>query len=361
MAGITDYIPSASTLVKGVGIAEAGLLAYNYNNDPNNSAGARQYMGNYMYPSDLVNTDIGRSAYMSFKFKSYERRSIFAAPFLRAIGGITLPLPASLQDATSVNWTASTPSAQSAAVGAGIEQLIAPTESNKYGGSSNAFKESVLGELGASTIAAGAAAYGGSQISDMLGGGGAQVLALKGLAQNPFMTMLFQSPNFKSHSFSWVFAPRNQQESLMIAQIIEAFKFNMLPGLAAGTAGTFFSIPNIADISLYPANKYLYRFKPCCVKSVTADYAPNGPSFFIDSFAPTHISLSIELQEIEMWTKEALTDSPMNGSFMGAIKDAFGNVMDSVGNSIKDTSNIVNQENQEYFNPLAQPGSGPNG
>lgn len=358
MAGITDYIPSASALIKGAGYAEAGLLAYNYNNDPNNSAGARRYMGNYMYPSDLVNTDIGRSAYISFKFKSYERRSIFAQPFLRALGGITLPLPASLQDATSVNWTASTPGAQSSAVGAAIEQLIAPGEGNQYGGSTNAFKESVMSKLGAGA-AAGAAAYGASQISDMLGGGGAQALALKGIAQNPFMTMLFQSPNFKSHSFSWVFAPRNQQESLMIAQIIEAFKFNMLPGLAAGTAGTFFSIPNIADISLYPANKYLYRFKPCAVKSVTADYAPNGPSFFIDSFAPTHISLSIEFQEIEMWTKEALTDSPMNGSFTDAIKDAFGNVMDSVGNSINETTNTVKQDNQDYPNPYANPSDNP--
>jgi hypothetical protein len=221
-----------------------------------------------------------------------------------------------------------------------------------------------MSKLG-SGLAAGAAAAGASTISDMLGGGGAQLLALKGIAQNPFMTMLFQSPNFKSHSFSWVFAPRNQQESLMIAQIIEAFKFNMLPGLAAGTAGTFFSIPNIADISLYPANKYLYRFKPCAVKSVTADYAPNGPSFFIDSFAPTHISLSIEFLEIEMWTKEALTDSPMNGSFKdaitGAAKTVGGQLYDDIQKQFNDTTNTVKQDNQDYPNAFAQPGTGLNG
>jgi len=325
MASITDFIPSASTLVNGIGVVEAGALAYNYNNNPNNSREARYYMGNFVYPSDLVNADIGRSAYISFKFKQYERRSIFNAPFLRNTGGITLPLPSSLQDATSVNWNASSASAQSAAMGAAIEQVIAPSEGNRQGGSSNAFKASVIDKL-INAGAAGAASYGASKISGALDGGGAQALALVGLAQNPFMTMLFQSPNFKSHSFSWLFAPRNADESQEIATIIEAFKFNMLPGLAAGTAGTFFSIPNIADISLFPANKYLYRFKPCAIKSVTADYAPNGPSFFMDTFAPTHISLNIELQEIEMWTKEALTDVPINGNFRAAIFNAASTV-----------------------------------
>jgi hypothetical protein len=148
------------------------------------------------------------------------------------------------------------------------------------------------------------------------------------------MTMLFQSPNFKSHSFTWILAPKNAQESAMINAIILAFKFNMLPGLSGGgTAGTMFSYPNIADIQLYPSNSYLYKFKPCAVKSVTADFAPNGPSFFKDTFAPTHIGLTVEFQEIEMWTKEALTDSPMNGDFSSALFDAAKKGVDSLFNN----------------------------
>ena len=345
-------------VLKYGGVGEAALQAYNYNNDPNNSAGAQYFMGNFVYPSDLVNEDIGRNAYISIKFKSYERRSIFAQPFLRARGGITLPLPSSLQDATSVNWNASTKSAQSAAAGAAMEQLIKPTDNNPYGGASNAFRGSVKDNLsnGTDALGAGAAAYGLSTLSDMFGGAGAQVLGLKGLAQNPFMTMLFQSPNFKSHSFTWILAPKNAQESQMINAIILAFKFNMLPGLSGGgTGGVMFSYPNIADIQLYPSNSYLYKFKPCAVKSVTADFAPNGPSFFRDTFAPTHISLSVEFQEIEMWTKEALTDSPMNGDFDSALFAAASKGVDAITNSFKDTSNIVKQDNETYPNPRGNP------
>jgi hypothetical protein len=353
-------------------VAEAGLTAYNQSgNDPNNSAGAKYFMGNFVYPSDLVNADIGRNAYISIKFKSYERRSIFAAPFLRARGGITLPLPGSLNDATSVNWNASQADAKSAAVGAGIEQLIAPSKTNEFGGSGAAsrnFAESALNSLKNSgadgsltgALAAGAGAYGAATISGALGGAGAQALQLAGLAANPFMTMLFQSPNFKSHSFSWVFAPRNPQESAMIAAIIQSFKFNMLPGLSGGgSAGTFFSYPNIADIQLYPTNAYLYKFKPCAVKSVTADYAPNGPSFFKDTFAPTHISLGVEFQEIEMWTKESMTDGGGAGNYKSALFDAAAGLAGKAFDSIKDTNNTIKQDNQNYPNVYADPGSNP--
>ena len=353
-------LDTALKLAEGGSVLEAGLSAYNQisGNDPNNSAGAKYFMGNFVYPSDLVNADIGRNAYICIKFKSYERRSIFAAPFLRARGGITLPLPSSLSDATSVNWNASQPDAKSAAVGAGIEQLIAPSKTNPYGGSGAAsknFADSALTAMKSAAsdgsltgaLGAGAGAYGASTISNALSGAGAQALQLAGLAMNPFMTMLFQSPNFKSHSFSWVFAPRNPQESAMIAAIIQSFKFNMLPGLSGGgSAGTFFSYPNIADIQLYPTNAYLYKFKPCAVKSVTADYAPNGPSFFKDTFAPTHISLSVEFQEIEMWTKEAMTDGGTNGNYKSALVGAAGALAGKVMDSITDTNNVVKQEQQ---------------
>lgn len=352
--------------------AEAGLSAYNQigKNDPNNSAGAKYFMGNFVYPSDLVNADIGRNAYISIKFKSYERRSIFAQPFLRARGGITLPLPSSLQDATSVNWNASQADAKSAAVGAGIEQLIAPSSTNPYGGSGAAsqnFADSALksikdfannGQLGGA-LGAGLGAYGATTISNALSGAGAQALQLAGLAANPFMTMLFQSPNFKTHSFSWSFTPRNPQESAMIAAIIQSFKFNMLPGLSGGgSAGTFFSYPNIADIQLYPTNAYLYKFKPCAVKSVSFDYAPNGPSFFKDTFAPTHINMSVELQEIEMWTKEAVTDSNMNGNYKSALAGAASSFVDKAIDSFRDTNNIVKQEQQIGPNHWGNAGPG---
>ena len=304
MAGAFGTI--GQVLIGGSG----ALQAYNLSGqDPNSSGIGRAYMGDFVYPSDLVNNNLGRTAYMSIRFSEYERRSIFNQAFKRPIGGITLPIPSSLADSTSVNWNPSSQSPMNAAVGAAAEQYL--SGGNKQGSAaSGSFMDSVMSNVSSGGKIAGVAieAAGANMLSNAFGGAGAQVLQMAGLAANPFMTMLFQNPNFKTHAFSWSFAPKNAQESIAIASIINAFKYNMLPGLAGGSSGggVFFTYPNIANISLFPSNAFLYKFKPCAVKSFTADLAPNGPSFFKDTYAPTHINLSVEMVEIEYWTKETV-------------------------------------------------------
>lgn len=317
--------------------------------DPNNTGIGRRLMGNFVYPSDLANEDIGRKAYMTIKFKAYQRRSIFDTSFFKPIGGITLPIPSSLADSTSVNWSQSQKDAQNAAVGGGIEQYLngknqpgSPTSEGFKNSISEALKGNYegLAKTGGDVAKGAVSAYGANYLSGMLGGAGAQVLQLSGLAANPFLTMLFESPNFKTHSFSWSFAPRNAQESSTIAAIVAAFKYNMLPGLSgSGTGGTFFTYPNIANISLYPTDQYLYTFKPCAIKSFTADFAPNGPSFFKDTYAPTHINLSVEMTEIELWTKESITGRHGGGNINSAILGGLSAIGGAIGRAFDDTVN----------------------
>ena len=78
----------------------------------------------------------------------------------------------------------------------------------------------------------------------------------------------------------------------------------MLPGISGpGTGGVFFSYPEILQIKLFPKDDYLYRFKPCVVDNVSVNYAPNNPSFYRETGAPTAVQFSVSLQEIEIWTK----------------------------------------------------------
>ena len=75
----------------------------------------------------------------------------------------------------------------------------------------------------------------------------------------------------------------------------------MLPGTVA--RGLLFTFPEILDIKLFPDDKFMYKFKPCVLKGMSVDYAPNGPSFYRRTDAPTAVSISLDLQEIEFWTK----------------------------------------------------------
>jgi hypothetical protein len=156
------------------------------------------------------------------------------------------------------------------------------------------------------SAAAGAAINGVAKAAESLVPGSAsQGLQLVGLAQNPFLTVLFKQPTFKRHQFSWKLTPNNFQESNTLRDIINVFKYNMLPAMAPSTGGTLLKYPNMVFIQLSPKEDYLYKFKPCVIESMSVNYASAGmPSFFKGSDAPTDVTLSINLLEIEYWLKE---------------------------------------------------------
>jgi len=264
------------------------------------------------YPMDLP-----ENYNINFQFVKYQRRSIFEQPSFPRVGGVQLPIPVNLLDSQSIDWR---PEGASLAVGAAIENGL---QTYQQGGGNAS-----LGSIVQSAVSAGAAGaatgIAGSVVNNLAGklGIGSNVTAqgyqLLGLAENPFLTMLFKSPTFKTHSFSWRFAPRSPQESDAIVSIVQAFKTNALPALQPGTKGVFLSYPNLALITLTPSN-YLYEFKPCAITNVSINYAGGGvPSFFQGTNAPTLIDFRVDLTEIEYW----LRDNILSSSSIGDIASA---------------------------------------
>jgi len=290
-------------------------------NDPNSVLGTASYFGNMSFPQDLINEYTGRNFYINIDFEKYQRRSIFDPPTFNKFGGIQLPIPDSLNDRTTVNWTKDT----NPTIGAGIEQLLKGNKnlagsdiSSTLSNIGNAVKDNGIAALAGGALAGGLNALTSNFPSVN------QALQLGGLAQNPFMTMLFQNPEYKTHSFSWTLTPRNAQESSIIADIIKTFKSNMLPTLSGG--GLFFGYPNVALISLHPAEEFLYSFKRCAILGVSVDFTPNGPSFFQKAPAPTQVILSVAFQEIEYWTQEAVAGTSVSNAIqtgLNAIDKAF--------------------------------------
>ena len=116
--------------------------------------------------------------------------------------------------------------------------------------------------------------------------------------------MLFKSGQFKEHTLSWTFTPHSEAESTNLVDIIQYFKFNMLPSYNGFTGGLLLNYPNIAIPRLYPNNFFTYRFKPCAVASLNVDYSGAGQPSFFENGAPTVINLTMHLKEIELWMQE---------------------------------------------------------
>lgn len=239
---------------------------------------------NIQFPTDLSD------AYINMRFSKYERRSIRNQPFLSSRVGIKLPLPSRLVDAQSLDYS---PESLGPAYGAAAE-----TVANAGNATLNTLPEQILQGITTGAAGAGAAAAQSVLPPRALGA----ISSVSGLAINPFQTMLFKSPNFKSHSFSWKLVPKNEDESNIIETIIRLFKYHSLPSVSQA-GGVFFGFPDILELQLFPKDQYLYKFKPCVVDNVSVNYAPQGPSLYRGSRAPTAVELSISLKEIEIWTK----------------------------------------------------------
>lgn len=315
--GIKDTISAGfNALDRGIDAIKSG--ASTIFSDP---TALNQYMGNYRFPSDLT-AGAGRNFYMDIQFRKYQRRSIFNQPFLQASGGIQLPIPNNLVESLNIDWRqpGATP-----VTGAAIESLLGATNNLENLSASDVLAGATQG--GIAGLASGAVSKLTQIGNNIVSGAGEQGLQLIGRATNPFLTVLFKQPTFKTYSFSWQLAPRNAQESETIAQIILAFKANMLPALNPGTAGVFLTYPNMAIISLYPAQDFLFKFKPCVVTDFSVDYTNGGmPSFFRGTNAPTLIGIRLRLTEIEYWLREDIVDPALRsqGALVGTALQTGG-------------------------------------
>jgi hypothetical protein len=313
VAGGRHVVNNAGTYKAAAGLAmgaAGGLLIGSAMLRTPTASKNSQYLDNLMFPNDLIDESADRNYYMAIQFVEYQRRSIFNQPFLSAEGGLRLPIPNNLVDTQGVSYTDDkAEAAQGAAIEAGLKGRNGVGSS---GGFTSSIAAAAVGALGGRATETAAKLAGG-----VTGLSTGQALQLGGLAQNPFLTVLFNSPEFKMHTFSWTLAPNNEQESNTVKEIISTFKSNMLPAMSPNAGGTLLTYPNMAIINLYPNEDFLYKFKPCVVTNLSVNFAKNGPSFFRNTNAPTEVELSVSFKEIEYWLKEDIEGNSLRseGSF----------------------------------------------
>lgn len=306
MAGpkVTQFVQGAKSvagIAKDVApVAALGFAAYKLAGLKPPQSSLEPAEKDLTFPNDLISSGGNTPPYMSFRFSEYRRRSIFESVAFTSKDSINLPIPNNLVDTTSVTYGEE---GADAAAGAAIEGAL---QGKGAGGGLAGIASGLAGSV--SGIAEGLALEkikkaAGDKIPVN------QVLQMGGVAQNPFLTVLFKSPTFKQHQFSWKLAPNNASETEKLKKIITIFKRNMLPAMAPGNGGTLLTYPNIVEIAICPTSEYLYEFKPCVIESMSVNFAPaNTPSFFKENNAPVEVQISLQLKEIEYWLQEDIVN-----------------------------------------------------
>ena len=158
--------------------------------------------------------------------------------------------------------------------------------------------------------------FGGALAESLAGAEGAIPLANRvfGRADNPFVEVFFNTMNVRSFTYNFNFAPRNEDETNEIQQIIQLFRFHMAPELQLNNS-RYYTLPATFDIHyMYKAgngvgyeNDYFNRIGTCVLENVSTNYTPNGVKSFSDG-APTQITMSLTFKETEVLTKAKINE-----------------------------------------------------
>ena len=116
----------------------------------------------------------------------------------------------------------------------------------------------------------------------------------------------------RTFTYNFTFAPRSEEETKDVQEIIQLFRFHMVPELQTNN-GRYITLPSTFDIHyMYKAqngngyeNDYYTRLSTCVLKQCDVNYTPNGVKSFADG-APTQITMSLSFRETETLTKEKI-------------------------------------------------------
>ena len=146
-----------------------------------------------------------------------------------------------------------------------------------------------------------------SLASNFVDGLDQSIRARFGFAQNPREEGLFKNTTLKNFDMKFTFSPRNKTEVEIVYNIIEVFRFHMMPELSKSSFVLFspaeFEIDFLyADYSdpvkiEFLENTSLPKLGRCFLKSVTVDYSPNVKSAFLKDGTAAEISLNLTFMQ----------------------------------------------------------------
>ena len=213
-------------------------------------------------------------------------------PAGKIIGGVTLPVPTSINDANKTEWGQGTQTPAQIAASGVVKELLG--------------KEGAKAAVGQAQESLEGFTSGGGDVAlknfftEQLTGATDLLARTEGMVMNPNMENLFKGPSLRSFSFSWKMSPRDQAESVQIMKIVRMFKQSMAPQKVA--ENLFLKAPNIYKLQFNKGSvkhKYLPKMKTCVLIDFGMNYTPDGSYMTYQNSSMVSYEMSMSFQEIE--------------------------------------------------------------
>ena len=143
-------------------------------------------------------------------------------------------------------------------------------------------------------------------------GFGGAVDKTRGKSLNPNAEMVFKGVPFRSFSYPFEFAPKNEKEKDDVQKIINILKFHMMPEKEG--AGFLLAPSEFQITYMYKdgPNMYIPKISRCALTDMSVDYSPEGvfTTFKGDNKGahPVLTKLELSFTEMEIMTKETIAE-----------------------------------------------------
>ena len=146
-----------------------------------------------------------------------------------------------------------------------------------------------------------------------------------GIAQNPYMEMMFSGVGFRSFNFEFIMRPRSTAEVKVVGNILKNFRTFTKPSYTEGVLGkAFMDYPMEFQIEFltsgtktnfepdereqgqrkggdsYVLNPFVPQLKNCVCDSITSNYTPQSIWAAHDKGVPVAVTLGLSFQETEL-------------------------------------------------------------
>ena len=144
-----------------------------------------------------------------------------------------------------------------------------------------------------------------------------------GAIMNPNMELLFNGPDTRNFTFSFILAPRNQQEGKDIIRIIRFFKQGMSP--IRSKSRLFLKSPHTFKLAYKRSGSksgdhpYLNKFKECALRAFNVDYTPNAQYSTYEDGLMTAYQVQMNFQELTPIYNDDYGDGFVNGKIPAEI------------------------------------------
>lgn len=134
------------------------------------------------------------------------------------------------------------------------------------------------------------------------------LLSKMGYTVNPLIDVIYTSPDLRTFTMEFNFAPRSAEEATEVQKIIRAFKFFSAPEVPDISGYGYLMIPP-GDIDVEFSISTVGKISTCVLQNIDLDYAPNGfaayqnPENIMDGM-PVNIRMRLEFTETEYITKD---------------------------------------------------------